>query len=132
MRPSLARKPKRGPIVRLTASQALLQVHLREIGIETVPEFRFCLERRYRFDLYCERLRMGFEVNGTFQGLHGARFGGSDMEKLNLAQMLGYRVMQFTNKQVETGRAQAWMNKWIGRVWPDWSTRRADGGSAQR
>lgn len=62
-------------------------------------------------DLYAESLRMGFEVNGSFDGLHGPRWGASDLEKLNLAQVLGYRVMQFTNKQVERGEAKKFLKE---------------------
>jgi hypothetical protein len=95
--------------VKQTQAQILLQKHLAELGIKTVPEFRFCLQRKFRFDLYAESLHMGFEVNGTFGGLHGPRWSASDLEKLNLAQMLGYRCMQFTNKQVERGEAKAFL-----------------------
>src|SRR5882762_9235013 len=99
--------------MKLTVAQHLLKVHLAELGIVTVMEFRFCLARKFRFDLYAESLRMGFEVNGTFGGLHGPRWGASDLEKLNLAQVLGYRVMQFTNKQVERGEAKAFLQHWL-------------------
>ena len=98
-----------------TQAQILLQTHLAELGIKTVFEFRFCLQRKFRFDLYAEELRMGFEVNGTFGGLHGPRWSTSDLEKLNLAQMMGYRVMQFTNKQVERGEAKEFIREWAKR-----------------
>ncbi len=97
----------------ITVAQLLLHEHLHELGIETVFEFRFTLERRYRFDLYCERLRIGFEVHGTYKGLHGTRWAWDDLDKLNIAQLLGYRVLQFTNKQVETGTAKAFLAKWL-------------------
>jgi len=97
----------------MTPAQQLLQQHLKELGVETTFEFRFCLERKFRFDLYAESLRMGFEVNGTFKGLHGPRWSSTDLEKVNLAQMLGYRVMQFTNRQVLTGQAKSWLGEWI-------------------
>ena len=98
-----------------TAAQELLRIHLAELGIKVVPEFRFCMERKFRFDLYAESLRMGFEVNGTFGGLHGPRWSGSDLEKMNLCQMLGYRCMQFTNRQVETGKAKEFLAEWLGK-----------------
>jgi len=101
--------------MKLTPAQELLRIHLKEMGIRTLPEFRFFSERKFRFDLYAPDLRMGFEVNGTFAGLHGTRWSGSDLEKLNLAQMLGYRVMQFTNKQVLRGEAKAFLAEWLGR-----------------
>ena len=97
----------------MTPAQTLLQIHLRELGIETTPEFRFCLQRKFRFDLYSEELRMGFEVNGTFSGLHGPRWGGSDLEKMNLATVLGYRVLVFTNKQVQNGHAKDFVRQYV-------------------
>lgn len=100
--------------IKITKQQALLWQHMAELGIECVFEFRFCLERKFRFDLYCERLRMGFEVNGNFQGLHGRRYSGSDNEKFNLAQMHGYRCLVFTNKEVEKGEAKEFMKMWQG------------------
>jgi very-short-patch-repair endonuclease len=97
-------------VAKLTPMQRLLKTHLSELGIKTVPEFRFCLERRYRFDLYSPEHRIGFEVNGTFQGLHGPRYKG-DNEKINLAQVMGFRVLVFTNKEVERGHAKAWLKE---------------------
>ena len=48
----------------MTEAQTLLQVHLVELGIKTVPEFRFDPERKYRFDLANEQLQIGFEEIG--------------------------------------------------------------------
>lgn len=98
----------------MTDAQRLLQMHLKEIGVDTVPEFRFAPSRRFRFDLYSERLRMGFECNGAFKGKHGTGWdGGHDYEKICLAQMLGYRIMLFTNRAVETGKAKEFLSEWL-------------------
>ena len=36
-----------------------------------------------------------------------------DYEKLNLAQMLGWRCLRFTNKQVLRGEAKSFLEKWL-------------------
>lgn len=88
-----------------TESQILLAVHLAELGIKTVPEYRFDAERNFRFDLADLEHRYGFECNGHWQGQHGASWSG-EFEKLNLAQALGWKVFVFHNRDVLTGRAK--------------------------
>lgn len=97
-----------------TESQILLQVHLAELGIKTVAEFRFDPERQFRFDLCSLEHRIGFEVNGHWQGKHGAGWS-EGFEKLNLAQMQGFRVLVFHNKDVLTGKAKEFVAKWVKR-----------------
>ena len=92
----------------------LLQVHLAELGIKTVPEYRFDPERQFRFDLCSLEHRIGFECNGHFQGKHGTGWS-EESEKLNLAQMQGWRVLSFHNKDVLTGKAKEFVAKWIKR-----------------
>jgi very-short-patch-repair endonuclease len=96
----------------MTEAQILLQVHLRELGIETIPEYTFAPSRKFRFDLYSEKFRMGFECDGHFRGKHGAGWG-NDYEKDRLAQMLGYRVMRFTNREVLSGKAKEFLAEWL-------------------
>ena len=100
----------------LTVAQTLLATHLAEIGIATIPEFQFWKDRRFRFDLYAPLLwgGTGFEVNGHFNGIHGRGWSG-DAEKANLAQMMGMRVLVFTNRQVMNGEAIAFVKEWIGK-----------------
>lgn len=96
---------------RLTDAQRLLAEHLKELGIETTPEYRFC-DRLWRFDLASEAHHVAFECNGHFQGKHGAGWS-NDAEKLNTAQMLGWRVLVFTNRDVLSGKAKQWIAKWV-------------------
>lgn len=98
-----------------TEAQILLQIHLAEIGVKTVPEYRFDPDRRFRFDLCCIEMRIGFEVNGHFEGKHGVGWSG-DSEKMNLAQMQGWRVISFHNKDVLNGKAKAFLAEWLRRV----------------
>jgi hypothetical protein len=95
-----------------TEAQILLAVHLKELGIETVPEYRFDPERQWRFDLADLKRRIGFECNGHFGGKHGTGWS-EEFEKLNTAQMLGWRVLSFHNKDVLKGRAKEFVKKWL-------------------
>lgn len=94
--------------MKLTVAQELLKIHLSELGITTVPEYRFDAKRLFRFDLASPELRLGFECNGHFEGKHGRGWSG-DAEKMNLAQMQGWRVLVFTNKQVLRGEAKTFI-----------------------
>ena len=96
---------------KLTEAQRLLRIHLIELGIATTPEYRFC-DRLWRFDLASERHRLAFECNGHYRGRHGAGWS-NDAAKLNEAQMLGWRVLVFTNHEVLTGKAKEWLEGWI-------------------
>ena len=96
--------------MRQTPAQILLAMHLKELGFETVPEYQFCHERRWRFDLACLGERIGFECNGHWQGRHGTGWS-EGFEKLNLAQAQGWRVFVFHNRQVETGKAKEWIKE---------------------
>jgi very-short-patch-repair endonuclease len=98
----------------MTEAQRLFRVHLRELGIETVTEYRFDPSRRFRFDLASLEHRIGFECNGSFSGLHGPRWSSSDAEKMNLAQMQGWRVLVFDNRQVLRGKAREFVATWLG------------------
>ena len=99
----------------MTNQQLLLKQHLSELGIETVAEYRFSA-MRFRFDLANERLRIGFEVDGQFKGRHGGGWaGGHDYPKDRLAQYLGWKVLRFSNREVEDGSAKAELEEWLSR-----------------
>ena len=107
----MAKKPKQ------TDAQILLGIHLRELGIQTVPELRFCKDREWAFDLAClprTGLRLAFECNGgKWSGGHRRGKAIEDEnDKINTAQMLGWRVLQFTNEQILDGRARAFLAEW--------------------
>lgn len=93
-----------------TEAQILLAIHLEELGIKTVPEYRFDPERQFRFDLADLEHRIGFECNGHWQGKHGAGWS-EGAEKINLAQMQGWKVLVFHNRDVLTGRAKAFIKE---------------------
>lgn len=95
-----------------TEAQVLLATHLKELGIATVTEYRFDPERQFRFDLASTALRIGFECNGHFAGKHGSGWS-EGAEKLNLAQAQGWRVFVFHNRDVLSGKAKAFIEKWM-------------------
>ena len=94
----------------LTEAQILLAQHLRELGLRPEFEVQFMESRSFRFDVACRAERLGFECNGHFKGIHGKSFSG-DAEKMNLAQMQGWRVLVFHNREVLTGKAKAFIKE---------------------
>ena len=105
-------KPKK-----LTIAQSLLLKHLRELGAwhDYRLEYRFCEGRLFRFDIADVTLRIGYECDGgQFRGGHMRGMAlERQYEKDRLAQMLGWRVMRFTNRQILTGAAKEWMREWV-------------------
>jgi len=94
----------------MTEAQILLAVHLAELGIKTVPEYRFDIERQFRFDLADVKNMVAFECNGHWQGRHGSAWS-EGFEKLNLAQAQGWIVFVFHNRDVLTGKAKEFCKK---------------------
>jgi hypothetical protein len=88
---------------------------LKKAGLpEPGKEHRFHRERRWRFDLFWEELKLACEIDGgiwmqTKNGFskghaHPKRFL-QDIEKLNEAAILGWRVIRVTPKMIDDGRA---------------------------
>jgi len=105
------RKPK------LTVAQTLLLKHLRELGAvnDYRLEYQFAHDRLFRFDIADVTLRIGYECDGgQFRGGHMRGIAlERQYEKDRLAQMLGWRVMRFTNREILTGKAKEWMRKYL-------------------
>ena len=99
--------------MKLTPAQILLQMHLKELGIPTVHEYCFHPMHKWRFDLACPFERLAFEISGgNWTGGHRRGKAQEDeYDKLNAAQLLGWRVMQFTNRQVLSGEAKAFIRE---------------------
>jgi very-short-patch-repair endonuclease len=96
-----------------TEAQILLQVHLKELGMATIPEYRFDPERNWHADLACLEHRILFECDGgQFKGGHKRGIAlEQDYEKQNEAQAQGWRIFRFTNRQILTGAAYDYMKK---------------------
>ena len=70
-----------------------------ENGLKVRKEFQFAKPRRFRFDFCCEEIMTAWEYNGIMsaKSRHTTITGYSkDMEKINLAQSLGWKVYQYT------------------------------------
>jgi len=101
--------------VKLTKMQTLLGIHIRELGYNPEYEKRVCDERLWRFDICIPDLRIACEISGgNWTGGHKRGKAQEDeYDKLNTAQLLGWRVLQFTNQQVADGRAKACLERFI-------------------
>lgn len=83
------------------ALQTLLQIVCKANNWELVAEYKFLPDRRFRFDWCIVELRVGIEYNGL--QLNGAISRHTtitghtkDCTKLNLAQLAGWKVLQYT------------------------------------
>lgn len=88
-----------------------MEVHLGEIeGTNWTPEYRFHPDRKWRADFAEVERRILVEVDGgLYSGGRHLRPKGyqGDMDKLNEATRLGWRVLRFSTLDVQTGRAKA-------------------------
>jgi len=94
----------------------LLCIHLAELGMEFIREFKFYAERKWRADFCIVEHSVLIEINGGVwnQGRHTRGQGFiADMDKLNHATMLGFRVLQFSTEQVLDGTAKKFLAVWL-------------------
>lgn len=93
----------------MSALEDLLAEQLTVEGIEFVREYKFLPDRRFRADFAIIPLRLLVEVQGGRWMEHGGHNTGGglarDYEKSNLAQLAGWRYLQFTADDVSSGRA---------------------------
>jgi very-short-patch-repair endonuclease len=80
---------------------------LKACGEDVIPEFKFNVKRRWRFDYVILGRMVAIEIEGL-NGRH-QRTGGflKDMEKYNEACVAGYRVFRFTTRQIADASALA-------------------------
>lgn len=82
-------------------------------GPELATEHRFHPERRWRFDYAHLPTKTAIEINGgVWSGGRHNRSAGylQDREKVNAAQMLGWKVFEFGTGQVTVDNVQAIIN----------------------
>ena len=82
-------------------------------GAELATEHRFHDERRWRFDFAHLATKTAIEINGgIWSGGRHIRGAGylRDREKINTAQMLGWRVFELGTGQVTVDNVQAIIN----------------------
>ena len=87
----------------------LLAEQLTCEGIEFTREYKFLPDRRFRADFAIIQPRVLVEIQGGRWMEHGGHNTGGglarDYEKSNLAQLAGWRYLQFTAEDVSEGRA---------------------------
>lgn len=90
-----------------TRQQILLGIHLDELLVRFQREYKFC-ERDWRLDIMLLDYRIGIEISGgNWSGGHRRGKAQEDeYDKLNRATLEGWRVLQFTNAQVDCGHAK--------------------------
>lgn len=79
-----------------------------------VKEYRFAPDRRFKADYALPQVKVLIEVEGgVFTSGRHTRGAGyiSDLEKYNLAALLGFRVYRFTPEQVIKGEAMSFLRK---------------------
>lgn len=100
---------------KLTEAALCFEADMKELGLLFEREFQFFKERKWRADYLVRPLTLVEIDGGAFtQGRHtrGAGFI-ADMEKLNTASALGYKVFRFTPQQVLKGEAREFIRKWL-------------------
>lgn len=84
----------------------LLKVHAPVVQLER--EYKFCPDRRWKFDFAIISLKIGIEIEGgIFSGGRHTRGSGfiKDCEKYNKAAMYGWKVLRYTSKDITSGNA---------------------------
>ena len=97
-----------------------IALQARAAGLpEPVAEHRFHPERRWRFDHAWPAEKVALEVDGgTWTGgrhVTGAGYA-ADLEKLNTAVAMGWRVLRVTPAMVADGRALLWVSEVLRRA----------------
>ena len=101
------KKKVKGVKVESVGEAALIQ-QLRALKIEFVQEFQFNTTRKWRADFHIKNTKLLIEVEGgIWPGGRHTRGKGylGDMEKYNVATMMGYQVLRFSTEQVTSGFA---------------------------
>lgn len=104
MPPRSSSKPRKAGRVPSPGEEALA-LHLRAYGVAAVRQHLFAehLGRGFAFDFAWPELRLAVEVDGAVHRIKG-RFA-ADVERHNLAQLLGWRVLRFRPADVLSGKA---------------------------
>lgn len=77
-----------------------------QTGLLWEAEFKFCGDRKWRFDFCCRSIATAIEIEGGVwtRGRHSRGTGMlSDMEKYNTAQLFGWIVLRYTPDQFTAG-----------------------------
>ena len=91
-------------------SADLLEFQMKSLGLKFKTEFKFSPMRRWRSDFAFPKQKLLVEYEGWIwvKGRHTRGSGfEKDCEKYNAAALMGYKVLRFTNKHVQSGVAVA-------------------------
>lgn len=97
--------------------EAKLARELKTLKIEFEQEFEFHPKRKWRADFHLVGKKILVEVEGAiWSGGRHTRGKGyiGDMEKYNVATMMGYQVIRFSTDQVKLGHAIQQIEKMVG------------------
>ena len=87
------------------ATDVFTQICAKELGVECVKEYRFYKNRQWRFDYALPKYKIAIEVeDGVWtQGRHVRPVGFlGDMNKYNMATLMGWRLFRTTPKKLLT------------------------------
>ena len=99
--------------------EAKLAQELKTLKIEFEQEFEFHPKRKWRADFHLVGKKILVEVEGAiWSGGRHTRGKGyiGDMEKYNVATMMGYQVIRFSTDQVKSGHAIQQIEKMVGEI----------------
>lgn len=101
-----------------SALEEAFAFQVRALGLPE-PEREVCAipGRKFRFDFCFRAAKLLIEINGgTYTKAAHSTGGGiaRDYEKLNLAQLAGWRVLMFDGKAVKSGTAIEVVRKALG------------------
>jgi very-short-patch-repair endonuclease len=97
--------------VKLNDLRLLHQVQALKLP-EPIPELRFSMPRRWRFDLAWPEHLLAVEIDGGgyVNGRHSRGKGmDNDCEKFAIAMIMGWRVLRVTPTHVQNGQAIQWI-----------------------
>jgi len=81
----------------------LIESIMDDLELDFVKEFQFNSERKWRFDYYIKKHNLAIEYHGGqfTKGRHVRPVGyGGDLFKMNAAQIMGFKVLQFTTEHI--------------------------------
>jgi len=99
--------------------EAKLARELKTLKIKFEQEFYFHPERKWRADFHLIDKKILVEVEGgIWSGGRHTRGKGylGDMEKYNVATMMGFQVIRFSTDQVKSGHAIQQIEKMVGEI----------------
>lgn len=110
-------------------ANALLEIHLRELGLSFVREYKFHPERKWRFDYVLSpkgkqtglnvcavEIEGGLYVNG---GHSRGKAYELNLEKYNAAVAMNWTLFRFSTGQVLRGEAKQFLAEWLEKEKPD-------------